>query len=122
MTSPGKCADCGSHYHATTQHAVSLAYFLAAVRVSQGSTLGKPMTKLDQVRDRYRHDTMFHTYVDMMRKAIGDLHLTPGELRDAAMLAALIEEERRSLPVCLRCGNVLESLAHAEECLSKSRV
>ena len=52
------------------------------------------MTKLDQVRDRYRHDTMFHTYVDMMRKCIVDLHLTPGELRDAAMLAALIELER----------------------------
>ena len=53
------------------------------------------MTKLDQVRDRYRHDTMFHTYVDMMRKCIVDLHLTPGELRDAAMLAALIELEWR---------------------------
>ena len=52
------------------------------------------MTKLDQVRDRYRHDTTFRTYVEMMRRCIVDLHLTPGELRDAAMLAALIELER----------------------------
>lgn len=56
------------------------------------------MTRLDQVRERYLNDAHFHGYVDMMRKAIVDLHLTPSELREAAMLAALIEEENRGCP------------------------
>ena len=50
---------------------------------------------IDRVRDRYMNDATFHAYVDMMRKAIVELHLTPGEVREAAMLAAIIEEERR---------------------------
>lgn len=53
------------------------------------------MTPLNKVRERYENDPVFHRYVDMMRMAIQELHLTPSELREAAMLAAIIEEERR---------------------------
>jgi len=57
------------------------------------------MTPLESVRERYRIDPTFRAYVDAMRKAIVELHLTPGELRDAAVLAATLEEERRPVPL-----------------------
>jgi hypothetical protein len=56
------------------------------------------MYPIDKVRERYQNDTVFHIYVDMMRKAIVELNLTPSELREAAMLAAILEEERNPRP------------------------
>jgi hypothetical protein len=53
------------------------------------------MSKLDKLYDRYHHDPVFARYVDMMRMAIVELHLGPGEIRDCAMLASYIEVERR---------------------------
>jgi hypothetical protein len=53
------------------------------------------MTTMGKVSDRYDNDVVFARYVDMMRHCIKELHLTPSEMREAAMLACIIEEERR---------------------------
>lgn len=47
------------------------------------------------VRDRYLNDPMFHTLVDTMCAAIERAEFTPTEIREAAMLAQIIYEERR---------------------------
>lgn len=56
------------------------------------------MSALDRARDRYRDDPVFHQYVDLIRRGIREMHLTPGEIRDAAMLAAVLEEMWRPTP------------------------
>lgn len=47
------------------------------------------------VRERYMRDAVFHTVVDSMRALLYNARLTPSEIREAAMLACIIEEERR---------------------------
>lgn len=46
-------------------------------------------------RERYRRDPMFHALVDMLRSAIARADYTPTEVREAAMLACIIEEQNR---------------------------
>lgn len=52
------------------------------------------MYPIDRVRERYRNDPVFHGYVDTMRMCIKELHLDPSELREAAMLASIMESEQ----------------------------
>jgi hypothetical protein len=47
------------------------------------------MDKWMDAEDRYFHDPTFHALVDSMVDAIINLRLTPSELRDAAMYAAI---------------------------------
>lgn len=47
------------------------------------------------VRQRYLKDALFHTVVEEMRHLLRSAKLTPSEIREAAMLACIIEEERR---------------------------
>jgi hypothetical protein len=47
---------------------------------------------IDKVRDRYQNDAMFHALVDNLRAAILRMDLTPSEVREAAMLACIMEE------------------------------
>ena len=47
-----------------------------------------------QAAHRYRTDPAFHQIVDVLTKAIEEMHLTPGEVREAAMLAAIHFEMR----------------------------
>jgi hypothetical protein len=65
----------------------------------------------DRVRDRYANDAPFRRVVDMLQAIVLDLHLTPSEVREAAMLACILVEERHkpafkiSLPyACSICG------------------
>ena len=46
-------------------------------------------------REKYLHDPEYHRLVDHMVKMIIDLHFTPSEMREAAMLASIIYEERK---------------------------
>lgn len=46
-------------------------------------------------RERYRHDPVYHHVVNAMFQLMLDLHLTPGEVRDAAALAAIKFEQER---------------------------
>ena len=50
---------------------------------------------MKSIRDRYLTDAAFHYVVDSMRALISGAQLTPSEVREAAMLACIIEEERR---------------------------
>lgn len=58
----------------------------------------------DDTRRRYRNDPVFHSMVNALRGAIRELMLTPSEVREAAMLACVIEEERR--PTKCTCVSV----------------
>lgn len=50
----------------------------------------------DDLRRRYLNDPIFHNMVNVLRGAIRELMLTPSEVREAAVLACVIEEERRA--------------------------
>jgi hypothetical protein len=43
---------------------------------------------------RYQHDAVFHNLVDTLVQAIENCDYTPTEIREAAVLAAIIHEER----------------------------
>lgn len=43
-------------------------------------------------RDRYLTDPVFHRLVDFVRQGIRENQYTPGEVREAAILAAYLEE------------------------------
>lgn len=46
--------------------------------------------------DRYRHDPTFHSLVDILEAHLHAAEMTPTEIREAAMLAAIHHEMRRS--------------------------
>jgi hypothetical protein len=55
----------------------------------------------EQARQRYFNDVVFNHFVDSMVKAIEELNMAPGEMRQAAVFAELLFHERRgyaSLP------------------------
>jgi hypothetical protein len=52
-----------------------------------------PLNRLTP-EDRYRRDVTFRTLVDTMTHMIIDCQFTPTELREAAMLAAILYETR----------------------------
>lgn len=47
------------------------------------------------------NDTTFHAVVDMLRVAIMKYELTPSEIREAAMLACVMQEEINPSPVVI---------------------
>jgi hypothetical protein len=47
------------------------------------------------VRDRYLTDAVFHQLVDTLHALISQAEFTPTEIREAAMLAQILYEERR---------------------------
>jgi hypothetical protein len=59
------------------------------------------------VRERYLTDKPFCYIVDCMRAIISSAQLTPSEVREAAMLACIIEAEHRpAQPLVLTNGEV----------------
>jgi hypothetical protein len=48
---------------------------------------------MSDVKHRYQNDPVFYTVVNQMRAIITSATLTPSEVREAAMLACIIEEE-----------------------------
>ena len=64
------------------------------------------MTKMP-IRDRYFNDPMFHNLVDMMQAMIHRADFTPTEMREAAMLAQIIYEERNPRPVVFSRADIL---------------
>ena len=53
------------------------------------------MTPMRKLRHAYETDARVHAIVDMLRHEIEDLQLTPVEVREIAMLACVMVEERR---------------------------
>jgi hypothetical protein len=47
------------------------------------------------VRARYLNDPVYHQVVDALRDLIRQARLTPSEVREAAMLACILEDELR---------------------------
>lgn len=60
------------------------------------------------VRDRYQNDPKFHALVDMMHAAIDRADFTPTEIREAAMLAQIIYEERHIRPIVFTRNDVVK--------------
>lgn len=50
---------------------------------------------------RYRREPVFHALVEQMRVFIRMAQYTPSELREAAILAATMEEMERPTPRCI---------------------
>jgi hypothetical protein len=46
--------------------------------------------------EKYLNDPQYHALVDTMEKAIIDARFTPSEMREAAILAAIHYEQRRT--------------------------
>lgn len=70
----------------------------------------------DRVRERYEQDTTFHAVVDMLRSVLYQYQLTPSEVREAAMLACVMNAEREPMQCVvsldpLRDRDMLEELA-----------
>jgi hypothetical protein len=59
------------------------------------------------IRERYQTDSHFHAMVDMMLAAIKQARFTPTEIREAAMLAQIIYEERHPRPHTFSRDDVL---------------
>ena len=57
------------------------------------------MSIMTRVEDRYRNDNAFHVVVDQMQRIILELHLSPSELREAAMFACYLVECRHPRPI-----------------------
>lgn len=50
------------------------------------------------IRERYEQDPVFHRLVDFVRQGIRENQYTPGEVREAAVLAAYLEEVENPRP------------------------
>ena len=51
---------------------------------------------------KYRHDNTFRQVVDQMRALLGMYHITSGELREAAVLAATMHEMENVRPLLIK--------------------
>jgi hypothetical protein len=64
-------------------------------------------TAVKSVRERYLTDATFRYIVDGMRAIISSAQLAPDEVREAAMLACIIEAERHpAQPLVLTNGEI----------------
>lgn len=71
-------------------------------------------------RDRYRTDAEFSALVNMIRGWIHRLHWTPSEIREAAMLACVLEEMEHTRTRILD-GEWLRRLASDVEASERQR-
>lgn len=53
------------------------------------------------VRERYRRDPLFNKLVQLLMHPIAEAQMTPTEVREAAMLACVLHEERNPRPMML---------------------
>ena len=62
------------------------------------------------VTERYQNDATFRQLVDLLYASIDNAQFTPSEIREAAMLAHILYEERRIRPMMLTDENFLRSV------------
>jgi hypothetical protein len=53
----------------------------------------------NDIEGRYKHDSTFRRVVDQMRALLSAYHITPGELREASILAATMHESENIRPL-----------------------
>lgn len=56
---------------------------------------------LDKAREAFTHDPQYHTLVELLVQQIETLQMTPSEVREVAMFACIIVEERRKWPTMI---------------------
>jgi hypothetical protein len=59
-----------------------------------------------KMMERYNNDPLFRTFVDTMVAAIERGQTTPCEVREAAMLAQIIYEDRNPRPLIFKAADV----------------
>jgi hypothetical protein len=59
------------------------------------------------IRDRYQNDAAFRTLVDTLHSVIERGDFTPTEIREAAMLAQIMYEERHVRPIIFTRDDVI---------------
>ncbi len=65
---------------------------------------------MQTVTERYRNDAQFRQLVDLFYSYIDHAQFTPSEIREAALLAHILYEERRIKPMIIdNIGEVLGS-------------
>jgi hypothetical protein len=76
---------------------------LAESTLIQNGILGTSVqgTQMKSVTDRYTTDALFRALVDAMYVYIDSAQFSPTEIREAAMLAHILYEERRVRPMIL---------------------
>jgi hypothetical protein len=65
---------------------------------------------LYEIEQRYRNDVVFARVVETIRQMLSVYALTPGEIREAAMLAAYLHEMENPLPQMNREARVRAEL------------
>lgn len=60
---------------------------------------GEAVSNFSEMLKRYRNDADFHQVVTLLENMIENLRLTPSEIRDAAMFAAIRFEQRSVQPI-----------------------
>lgn len=65
---------------------------------------------MKSVTERYQTDPTFRQLVDMLYSSIDHAQFTPSEVREAAMLAHILYEERRIRPMILTDNEFLGPL------------
>lgn len=62
------------------------------------------------VTERYQQDAHFRQLVDLLYSTIDNAHFSPTEIREAAMLAHILYEERRIKPMIVTDETFLRSI------------
>jgi hypothetical protein len=60
-----------------------------------------------KMQERYQNDPVFHSIVDLLCMELERGQYTPTEVREAAMLAQIMYEERQPRPVIFTRGDVM---------------
>ena len=66
------------------------------------------MDLIDRANDAYFHDSTYHALVDVMVGALIKLELTPSEIRQAAVFAAIKCENLSIKPMTIYAGQSLK--------------
>lgn len=66
-------------------------------------------------REKYREDILYHQIVDAMVGMIEACHLTPAEMREAAVLASIIYHERHVGPWTIPYQEIEDFLSKIEK-------
>ncbi len=62
----------------------------------------------EDAKRRYLNDPVFHAAVEMLRSFLQQARLTPSEVREAAMMACIIEEERKPAMAFCTCPDHMD--------------
>lgn len=71
------------------------------------------------IEGRYKHDTTFHRIVDQLRALLSAYYVTPGELREAAVLASTMHEAETIRPIYISMDEAKDIQAMDYQMLSR---